>query len=129
MRQGTESEKGETLVEILVSLVIIGIIVSAFFATIVTTSRASTTQRDIVKADALLRDYAETAKQAVRDTCTSGNTGTPVSVTLIPPAPLGFSVAATGLTCPSPTTVNPVDIDVTLPNNVHKHLIINVRTP
>jgi hypothetical protein len=106
-----------------------GIIISGFFAAITTTSKATTTQRDVVRADAVLRDYAETAKQAARDTCTSSNTGAAIPVTLSPPAPSDFTVTATGLTCPSPTTVNPVDIKATLPNGVDKHLFIEVRTP
>jgi type II secretory pathway pseudopilin PulG len=133
MQKQAHNEAGESLVEVLISLVIIGIIVSAFFAAISTTSKATSTQRDTVKADAVLRDYAETAKQAVRDTCTSSNAGAPVTVTLPPEQlPSGFSVTSTGLTCPSLTTppyVNKVDITATLPNGVPKVLSINVRTP
>jgi hypothetical protein len=77
----------------------------------------------------VLRDYAENAKQAARAFCTSSNTGAAIAVTPAPPVPLDFTVSATGLTCPSPTTVNPVDITATLPNGVQKHLFIEVRTP
>jgi type II secretory pathway pseudopilin PulG len=130
MQRRTHSEAGESLVEVLISLVIMGMIISAFFAAISTTSRATTTHRDVVKADAVLRDYAEAAKQGARDTCPSNPTGTPIPVTLPPEQiPNGFSVTATGLTCPSPTTVNQVDITATLPNGAQKLLSINVRTP
>jgi hypothetical protein len=38
-------------------------------------------------------------------------------------------VAATGLTCPSPTSVQPVAITATLPSGKTKLLSIDVRTP
>lgn len=119
---------GETLIEVLISLVVLGIVFAAFFAGIATTSTATKSHRYFVTADAVLRDYAETAKQAARDTCTSSNTGAAIPVTLTTPTPSGFTVTATGLTCPPPTTVNQVDITATLPNGVDKRLSIDVRT-
>jgi prepilin-type N-terminal cleavage/methylation domain-containing protein len=129
MRQHDRSEVGETLIEVLIALVVLGIVFATFFAGIATTSTATKSQRYFVTADAVLRDYAETAKQATRDTCTSSNTGTAIPVVLTTPLPSGFNVSATGLTCPSPTSVNQVDITATLPNGVDKHLSIDVRTP
>jgi prepilin-type N-terminal cleavage/methylation domain-containing protein len=130
MRSRDGNERGETLIEILISLVVIGVVFGAFFAGIATTSTATKSHRYFVTADAVLRDYAETAKQSVRDTCTSSNTGVLVAVIPAPVPPAGWPpVTAAGLTCPSPTTVNAVDITATLPNGVQKHLIIDVRTP
>jgi Tfp pilus assembly protein PilV len=129
MRPQDRNEAGETLIEVLISLVVIGAVVAAFFSAIVTTSTATKSQRYYVTADAVLRDYAESAKQGARDTCTSSNTGTAIPVSYAPGPSSGFTVAATGLTCPSPTTVNPVVITATLPNGVQKKLSINVRTP
>lgn len=129
MRPHDRREAGETLIEVLISIVVMGAVFGAFFSAIATTSTASKSHRYFVTADSVLRDYAETAKQAARDTCTSSNTGAAIPVTLSPPAPSGFTVAATGLTCPSPTTVNLVEIIATLPNGVEKRLRINVRTP
>lgn len=128
--QKQSPEAGESLVEVLISLVVMGIIVSAFFTVIMTTTKSTTTQRDVVKADAVLRDYAETAKHVVRENCNSGNTATSFTVAL-PPAqlPNGFSVGPASVSCPSPTTVNMVEITATLPNGVEKQLSINVRTP
>ena len=127
MRPHDRSEAGETLIEILISIVLMGAVFAAFFSAIATTSTATKSHRYFVTADAVLRDYAETAKQATRDTCTSGNTGAAIPVTFTPPS--GYSVAATGLTCPSLTTVNSVAITATLPNGVTKRLDIEVRTP
>ena len=127
MRRRDRREAGETLIEILISIVVMGAVFGAFFSAIATTSTATKSHSYFVTADAVLRDYAETAKQATRDFCTSGNTGTAIPVTFTPPS--GYSVAATGLTCPSLTTVNLVDITATLPNGATKHLNIEVRTP
>jgi type II secretory pathway pseudopilin PulG len=122
-------EAGDTLVEVIIALIIIGVVVSSFFASIATTATASKTQRDFVTADAALRDYAEAAKQAARDTCTSSNTGQAFTVSYTPPAGSGISVVGAGQTCPSPTSVNTVTITATLLNNVQRSLKINVRTP
>jgi type II secretory pathway pseudopilin PulG len=129
MRTRDRSELGETLIEVLISIVVMGVVFGTFFSAIATTSTATKSHRYFVTADGLLRDYAETAKQSARDTCTSSNAGTVIPVTLTPPAPSGFSLSATGLTCPSTTTVNLVQITATLPNGVQKLLDIDVRTP
>lgn len=127
MRPPDRREAGETLIEVLISIVVMGAVFGAFFSAIATTSTATKSHRYFVTADAVLRDYAETAKQAARDTCFGNPPGTVIPVTFTPPS--GYNVAATGLTCPSPTTVNQVDITATLPNGVDKHLSIDVRTP
>ena len=127
MRTRGRGEAGDTLVEVILALIIIGVVVSSFFASIATTSTASKTQRDFVTADAALRDYAEAAKQAARDTCTSSNTGQAFTVSYTPPA--GISIVGTGQTCPAPTSVNTVTITATLLNSVKRKLSINVRTP
>ena len=60
-----DHQAGETLVEILVALVIIGLIVSAYLATYSTGALASKAHRDLVTADGVLRNYAESVKDAV----------------------------------------------------------------
>lgn len=124
-------ERGETLVEICIALVIIGAVIGAFFAAMTTSATASKSHRDLVTADAVLRDYAEATKTAVRSACGSGAATYTVSYT----APANFSVnPLVGQACP-PTTGAPaamapqVDLTVTLPNGLPKTLSINVRTP
>jgi type II secretory pathway pseudopilin PulG len=118
---------GETLIEVIFSLVIIGVIVSVFFAAIATTSNATKAHRDLVTADAVLRDYAEAAKHSVRTDCKTRPTGSAFTVAYTPPA--GFGVSATGLTCPAVTTTGTVAITATMPNTVQRTLSIAVRTP
>lgn len=125
MRRGNEG--GETLVEILIALVIMGLVMGAIFATYATASTGSKGERDLVTADAALRNYAEAAKQGARSCKTAG---APFTVKYTPP-PTGFLVSAppAELTCPPVTAVGQVDITVTLPSTATRTLSIDVRTP
>jgi hypothetical protein len=108
------------------------LVVSAYFATYSTAATGSKTHRDLVMADHLLRDYAETAKEAVRNQCPTSSTFT-TTTTSIP----GFSVATTSTlspanACPSTSTppfLNQLTFKVTTPGNVTKQLTVDVRTP
>jgi prepilin-type N-terminal cleavage/methylation domain-containing protein len=132
------SESGETLLEIIMALVIIGLIFSAYFFTFYNQGIGTTAQRNLVTADAVLRDYAEATKQAVRDKPCTGDPTVVFTVGYTPPALSGINVIATmpassnppNLTCPSLNNVNEVDIDATLPNGTtHEQMKIDVRTP
>lgn len=132
------SESGETLLEIVMAIVIIGLVFSAYFFTFYNQGIGSTAQRNLVTADAVLRDYAEATKQAVRDKPCTGDPAVAFTVNYSAPASSGITVSATmpassnppKLTCPSLNGVNEVDIDATLPNRAtHKQLKIDVRTP
>lgn len=122
-------EAGDTLVEICITLVIIGLVVGAFLATYATASTASKAHRDLVTADAVLRDYAEATKNAVRS-CTGGG-----SYTMTYPRPLPAKFIAisppsgTVRSCPAVLSVQQVDLTVTMPNTKVKKLSIDVRTP
>ena len=56
-----QPEAGDTLVEILISLAVIGITVTAILGAFVTTISASTEQRNLASADAFLRGFVNTA--------------------------------------------------------------------
>jgi prepilin-type N-terminal cleavage/methylation domain-containing protein len=126
------SEHGETLVEILVALVIIGLVVTAYFATFSTSTTGSTAQRSLVTADAVLRTYAEKTKDAVRTQCLGGST---FSVPYSPPG--GFTVnPLSAQSCPPSSTSStasqpwsPIVLTVTLPNAKQESMSIVVRTP
>jgi type II secretory pathway pseudopilin PulG len=57
----SSSEAGDTLVEVLIALVVIGITVASILAAFATTIAASGEQRSLVGADAFLRSFVETA--------------------------------------------------------------------
>ena len=121
-------ETGDTLVEVLVAIVLIGIVASGSFFAISMGATTSKSQHDYVLADTVLRNYAEAAKQAARNLpCTSANAGTSFSPTYTPPT--GFTVAATNLKCPLVTGWSKVDITATLPGGTKKLLSVDVRTP
>ena len=124
--------RGDTLIEILIAVVLVGVIFSAFMFALANGSGASTSQRNLVTADALLRDYAEGAKAAARAQCPTSTTYTTTTTT----APPGFSVTnGTGFTgtdgvCPTSTaTVQEADFTVTVPGGTQRSLAIEVRTP
>ncbi len=111
-RQTRRSEEGETLLEVVMALIVIGLVVSAYFATFSTQSSGSTAQRNLVTADGLLRGYAEATKSAVRSDCPSSTTFTTTTTSL----PAGFGVASSTNQCPQDaSTPRQVDIAVGLP--------------
>jgi type II secretory pathway pseudopilin PulG len=59
------SEAGETLVEMLIAIVVIGIAVTAILGALLTSITASTQHRGLAVEDTLLRSYAEQAKQQI----------------------------------------------------------------
>src|SRR6516165_10030043 len=91
------SEAGETLVEMLIAIVIIGIAVTAILGALLTSMTASTQHRGLAVEDTLLRSYAEQAKQQIE-------LQTPTSSTSYQPScqpsysvswpPAGFTVPA-----------------------------------
>jgi len=133
------NDRGDTLIEILMAVVLIGLIFSGFATALATSSTASAEHRNLVTADALLRDYAEGAKAAARAQCPTSRTYTTTTTTL----PTGFSVAngngfsGTNGLCPTDTaSVQEADLTVCLhappctpPSGVTKSLAFDVRTP
>jgi type II secretory pathway pseudopilin PulG len=100
MHHDEHDEAGDSLMEIILAMVIIGLVVSAFFATYSTQGSGSTAQRRLVTADSTLRNYAEATKSAVREQCASGSQYT---VSFTPPT--GYTVnALTNQACPPTST-------------------------
>ena len=123
----TRDERGETLLEVLVSLVVIGLVIGGLFANYATSATASKSPRDFVTADALLRSRAEATKQAVRRDCASSATYTTTTTSL--PANFNVAVSPSTTSCPGVTTVQPLVITATLPNGHTKTLSVEVRSP
>ena len=81
MRRST-SQRGETLIEILISVVLIGLIVATILPEYFTASVASSAHRNFVVADQLLRNNAEAVKSAVRRDCGQSSTYTTTTTSL-----------------------------------------------
>ena len=125
-------DRGDTLLEVLLAVVIIGVVFSAFFVAISTGSATSAAHRNYVTADALLRDYAEAAKSAARAQCPTSTTYTTTTTSL----PTGFQVSntagfvGTDGSCPAnAASLQKAEFTVTLPGGVTRSLQIDVRTP
>jgi hypothetical protein len=127
------NESGDSLVEIVMSIVLIGLVVGAFFATFSTGASSSSRHQDLVTADATLRDYAESIKAAVRDNTNGCAKAVPTTFTASYTPPAGFSVASspsvTGQACPPATAVQLEHLTVTFPDGHTQTMDIEVRTP
>ncbi|MGZ6965723.1 MAG: type IV pilus modification PilV family protein, partial [Acidimicrobiia bacterium] len=125
----SDSQRGDSLIEIIFAIVVIGLVVSALLAAIVTNQNGSASHRDLVTADHVLRNYAENVKQVVRTSCTAPGVTWSPSYT----APSGYTIntLSSGVrTCPALTAIQQVDLSVALPNGTTtKTLSIAVRTP
>jgi prepilin-type N-terminal cleavage/methylation domain-containing protein len=124
----TRNEQGLSLVEVILAIVILSVVLTAFMATLTTAVDGSRQHRDLVTADATLRDFAETVQSAVRSSCTTAGATWTASLA----SPSGFTpstLTATG-TCPAVTTISsPITLSVTTPNGTVKSLDIEVRSP
>jgi type II secretory pathway pseudopilin PulG len=124
-------EAGDSLIEVIFAIVIIGLVSSALFAAYATGSTASNRTRDLTTVDAVLRNAAEATKTAVRADCLDGGT---YSVDY--EAPPGFTAPAdvSGVACPplvGSVTVQAPSILLTAaaPNGATKSLRVVVRSP
>jgi type II secretory pathway pseudopilin PulG len=141
-------EAGDTLVEILIAIVLIGIVASGSFFAISVGATSSKAQRDFVVADTVLRGAAEATKAVVRSACANGGATYSVAFSSLPaPDPTQtwhqyyeisrhFTLPAdlTNQSCPPMTglpaaTTPTVPLSVTLPSGTQKLLKIVVRTP
>lgn len=116
---------GETLVEILLTVVIVGLTVTALVSSLGNAGNAGNVQRSSVQIDTVMRNYAEATKVAVQG-CVAGST---YVVSYLPPT--GFTVAAqpTGGACPPVSATTLVRLDVGGPLGLHQSMQISLRTP
>ena len=122
------NQAGDSLIEIIIAVVVIGIVTSALVAAIMTNENGTESHREMVTADHVLRSYAETVKSDVRTGCTAPGALWTSSYG----APTGYSVnslSAGTRTCPATTSTQQVDLTVTPPDGHTKTLSIKVRTP
>lgn len=118
-------DAGETLVEIILTVVIVGVAVTALISGLASTAAASTTNRHTADADTVVRNLAEAIKDASRD-CVEGN---PIAISYTPPAGFGATVVPANPVCPSVTSTALLTIDVDTPSGGHQSMQIVVRTP
>jgi type II secretory pathway pseudopilin PulG len=117
---------GETLIEIVLTIVIVGLTIAALLSSLATVGNASNAQRRSVQTDVVMRNYAEATKSATQ-TCVVGGT-----YTVVYPAPLptGFTISGAGSACPMQVTVPQLlTLTVTGPFGPPTTMQIKVNTP
>jgi prepilin-type N-terminal cleavage/methylation domain-containing protein len=120
------TERGDSLIEIIIAIIVIGVVVSAITAAISTSENGSASHRQLVTGDTVLRNYAEAAKAAVRTSCSAA--GGSWSAVYSPPS--GYTVnSLSGQTCPTATATAAVTLNVGSPNGTTKSMTIVVRSP
>jgi type II secretory pathway pseudopilin PulG len=123
-------DRGETLVEVLLTIVIIGLTITALLSSLAAAGNAGNMHRSSVQADYILRNYAAAAK-AQAQLCTAGSS---FAVVYTPPAGFAVGGIAAGSVCPGPSTlplayIAPYTLTVAGPLGFHDSLDVRVRTP
>jgi len=131
-QQNKHDERGETLIEVLATIIILGTAIAALLAGLGTVVLSSARHRDQATGNALLRSYAEAVKQTTR----SGYVLNQCPTTYNVPAtaytlPNGWAVPTNQTVNPCPGGVDPgtqqVRITVVTPRSATQTLDIWVR--
>jgi Tfp pilus assembly protein PilV len=116
---------GETLIEVLLTVMIVGATVTALIASLGTVSNAGNAQRIGVRTDVVMRNYAEATKAAVQG-CAEGAT---YAVAYLPPAGFTVSASPVATTCPTVDAPQVLNLRVVGPSGLAQTMQIRVRTP
>ncbi len=119
------ADLGESLVEIVITVVIIGITVTALLSGLGSAAAAGNAHKVGVQADTAMRNYAEAVKSAVRE-CREGQSWTPG---FSPPDGFRVSMSPDDTSCPSVKEARRLDLTVDSPAGTRQVLTIVVRTP
>jgi len=133
-------DTGETLVEVLLTVVIVGLTFTALISSLGMAGNAGNSQRQSVQADVVMRNYAEAAKAAVQ-TCVVGGTYTVAAAVPLPADPTlpvltasltvagSPGVAGVAIPCPPLATTQVLTLQVRRPDGTRLTMDIRVRTP
>lgn len=121
----TRPDTGDTLVEVVLTVVIVGLTVTALLSALANAGNAGNVQRSSVQMDETMRNFAEATKSAAQQ-CSPGGT---YAVVFAPPAGYTVSASPSGNTCPPVTSPLLLNLMVQGPLGVHETMQIVVRTP
>ena len=125
VRRSRRRDRGGLLLEIVLTVLVIGIAVTALVSALATSAAAGASHRESVRADTVMRNYAEATK-AASGACVAGGTYT---VNFQPPAGYSVATAPADHTCPAVTTTRLLTLSVTTPTGVVQSMQIRIRTP
>jgi type II secretory pathway pseudopilin PulG len=119
-------DAGETLVEILLTVVITGLTITALISSLGVAGNAGNAQRSSVQTDVVMRNYAEATKAGAQ-LCVNVVGATYIVDYVAPP---GFTVATNPADKVCPIAVTKLlELKVTGPMGFHETMQIRVRTP
>jgi type II secretory pathway pseudopilin PulG len=127
-------DNGETLIEVLAAIIILGTAIAALLAGLGSAVLNSSRHRDLATGNALLRGYAEAVKQSTRAgyvNCATTYNVSSTSYTL----PAGWAVPTNAVAVPAGCSgandpgTQQVTITIVTPKNVSQSLDIWVRKP
>src|SRR5262249_50287058 len=72
---GVPSERGDTLIEVLVAIAVISIAGVALLGSLLTSASASVTHRNVTNLDGILRSFAESARYQIQTQPADGSVG------------------------------------------------------
>ena len=120
-----QHDRGESLLEVLMTVIITGLTITALVSSLANTAAAGNAQRRSVTSDAVVRNFAEAVKNAT-STCTAGAAYTVAYQ--IPPT-YTVTVQPSAQTCPAVAVTKLLLITVSDAAGGHSELQIKVRTP
>jgi len=99
MSDGLDPESGDTLIEILISVVIIALAASALLGALLTSITASESHRSLSVDDTVLKSFAELAKEQieVQSSLSYAPCATSYTLSPAPPVPSGYTVSVTSI--------------------------------
>lgn len=127
MMMRARRDGGETLIEVLFTIVIVSLTFTALFTSLATAGNAGNVQRASVQADYVMRNYAEAIKFGAQS-CTTAVNKT-YTVTYVPPTGFTPSAVPTDKLCPPLATPKLLQLKVIAPLGLVVTMQITVGTP
>jgi hypothetical protein len=119
------SDVGESLVEILLTVMITGLTITALLASLATAGNAGNAQRNSVQADLVMRNYAEAIKAGVAGCVESAS----YTVDYVAPPPFAVTTVPPSGTCPGVNSPQLLQLEVSGPQGLFETMQLKIRTP